>query len=408
MNEKFATSLSRITSEIGLATMEAPAKIKQGAAKLVLGLPKETSFQENRIGLTPEAVSLLVSRGHEVIVERGAGEGSHFYDIDYTNAGAEVVSSLEDVYKARIIIQVTPPRPDQIKLMFPGQLILSPIHLPTMEKSYLKSMMSHKITALAFEYVKDDSNTYPMVRSMSEIAGATCIHIAAEYLSNVNKGKGLLLGGITGVPPTKVVILGAGVVGEYASRTALGLGAEVKVFDNSIYKLMRLQNNIGRKIYTSIIQPDTLMQELETADVAIGAIHAEDGRAPIIVTEHMVSKMKAGAIIIDVSIDQGGCFETSEVTTHDDPIFKKYDVIHYCVPNIASRVSRTASYALSNIITPTLLKGSDVGGLEKLLWLDSGVRHGIYIYNGNLTNEHLSEKFNLKCTDLELLFAANF
>jgi alanine dehydrogenase len=276
-----------------------------------------------------------------------------------------------------------------------------------MDEAYIKSLMERNVTALAFEYLKDDFNTFPMVRSMSEIAGSTAILIAAECLNNFNNGKGYLLGGVSGVPSTRVVILGAGVVGEFASRTAKGLGANVIVFDNSVYKLMRLQNNIGARLSTCNIQPDLLAEELENCDVVIGAIHASEGRTPVIVSEEMVANMKPGSVIIDVSIDQGGCFETSNVTTHDDPTFRKYDVIHYCVPNIASRVSRTASAAISNILTPLLLKGNDMGGIEKLLWYNEGARHGVYVYNGSLTNQYLSDRFNIKFTDLDLLFAAN-
>lgn len=396
-----------IATEFGLAPMEAPAKLHHKSQKLVIGIPKACSFQDKRCAITPQSVALLVARGHDVIVETRAGEDSNFFDSDFTEAGAQIVYSIEDVYKAQTIIQVTPPREEEIQLMKPGQIIFSPLHLPTLQSSYIKKLMSKKVTAIAFEYLKDQAGTYPMVRSMGEIAGNTSILIAAELLSNANNGQGILLGSVAGVPPTKVVILGSGVVGEYASRTALGLGATVKVFDNSIYKLMRLQNNIGARLYTSIIQPDILMEELKTADVVVGAIHAKEGRSPVVVTEAMISHMKEGAVVIDVSIDQGGCFETSKVTTHDNPIFKKHGVIHYCVPNIASRVARTASHAYSNIITPTLLRGAEYGNFDNFLWNDDGVRHGLYIYNGSLTNQYLADKFDIKFTDLDLLFAAN-
>jgi alanine dehydrogenase len=267
--------------------------------------------------------------------------------------------------------------------------------------------MQKKVTALALEYIKDEAGSFPFVRSMSEIAGSSAIQIAGELLNSTKNGQGLLLGGISGVPPANVVVLGAGVVGEFAIRAALGLGASVKVFDNNIYKLMRLQNNVGRRLFTSAFYPDVLQKELEDADVVVGAIHSESGRTPIIVSEEIVSMMKPGAVIIDVSIDQGGVFETSEVTSHQNPTFKKYEVIHYCVPNIASRVARTASYAMSNILSSRLLKSSELGGIDKLFFYDHTSRHGVYIYKGCLTNKHLSERFNIKHTNIDLLFAGS-
>jgi len=357
--------------------------------------------------LTPSSVALLVNNGHRVLIETGAGEEAKFTDNDYSEAGAEIAFDTEKIYKADTLLKVTPVVEKELELLQTHQTILSPMHLPTLKQSLLNQLIQKKVTAFAFEYIKDEVKNFPFVRTLSEIAGYNAILIAAEYLSNLHNGYGVILGGITGVPPTKVVILGAGVVGEFASRAAIGLGAEVKVFDHNVYKLMRLQNNIGRRIFTSVLEPDTIQQELATADVAIGAIHAEKGRAPIIVPEHMVAEMLPGAVIIDVSIDQGGCFETSELTTHKEPVFTKHEVIHYCVPNIASRVPRTASRAISNVLTPILLKIGNYNSLDQLIWDNDGVRHGLYLYKGSLTNKHLGKKFNLKVTDLNLLMAAN-
>ncbi len=387
---------------------EAVMEVGKRGNSLYIGIPKERRFQENRISLTPESVSILVDSGHRVVVETKAGEGAHLFDTDYSEAGAEIAYSVEEVFKADILIKASPPSPDEIKMMHMHQTLISPIHLPTLSAEVIQQLMAKKVTALAFEYIKDNSHTFPIVRSMSEIAGNTSVLIAAEYLSNLNQGKGVLLGGITGIPPASVVILGAGTVGEYAARTAIGLGAEVKVFDNSIYKLKRLQSNIGMRVYTSILRQDILTKVLHHADVAIGAIHSKSGRTPIVVTEDMVQNMKAGSVIIDVSIDQGGCFETSEITDHNKPFFKKYDVIHYCVPNIPARVPRTASTAISNVLTPSLLEASQLGGFERLLYTNPNTRHGVYIYKGSLTNLHLSEHFKIKFTDLDLLFTATF
>ena len=397
-----------IVTKLGLEPRESPAMIANKQAKLFIGIPKERNFQEHRIGLTPESVRTLVANGHRIVIESNAGMDSHFYDTDYSEAGAEICDSREEVYKADIIIKIAPPALDEIDLMQMGQTLISPIHLPTMQREYLTKLMDKKITALAFEYTKDHAGFFPFVRSMSEIAGNSAILIAAEYLSNTNHGKGILLGGVSGVPPAKVVILGAGAVGSYAARAALGLGAIVSVFDNNVYKLQRLQEKVNARVFTSIISPTILEDELKTADVAIGAIHSKKGRTPVIVSEQMISRMKAGSVIVDISVDQGGCFETSHITSHSHPVFKKYDVTHYCVPNIASRVSRTASYAFSNILMPILMHCGELNGIKALIADDAGIRNGIYLFNGSLSNEHLSKLFNIKGTNLDLLFAISF
>ncbi len=402
----------RGAEEVAKMTMEPQelmVEVHRKSGSLSIGVPKEILFQENRVPLTPESVAVLVNNGHHVVIQSKAGDNAHIYDTDYSEAGAEIAISGEEVYKkAHIILKSGPPSPEEINMMSMNQTLISPIHLPTLKQDTIHQLMSKKITAIAFEYIKDASHMFPIVRSMSEIAGNTSVLIAAEYLGNRKDGKGVLLGGITGIPPAQVVILGAGTVGEYAARTALGLGAEVKIFDNSIYKLKRLQSDIGHRVYTSIFHEHTLASALKYADVAIGAIHSKSGSTPMMVTEAMVEGMKAGSVIVDVSIDQGGCFETSEVTSHDKPFFKKFDVIHYCVPNIPSRVPRTASIAISNVLTPILLEAASVGGFEKLLYMNDCTRHGVYIYKGSLTNYHLSKEFKIKYTDLNLLFSATF
>jgi alanine dehydrogenase len=396
-----------IVSKLGLQPMEQAAMVAQKKAKLYIGIPRERNFQEHRIALTPESVKTLVANGHRIIIERGAGSDSHFSDSDYSEAGAEISDSIEEVYSADVIIKIAPPQLHEIDYMQVSQTLISPIHLPTLTKEYIQKLMKKKITAQAFEYTKDEAGMFPFVRAMSEIAGSSVVLLAAEFLSNANEGKGILLGGISGVPPAKVVILGAGVVGTYAARAANGLGAIVSVFDNNVYKLMRLQEKINARVFTSTISPIILEEELKSADVAIGAIHSKQGRTPVIVSEEMVSKMKPGSVVIDVSVDQGGCFETSEITSHAHPTFKKYDVIHYCVPNLPSRVSRTASYAFSNILTPILIRCGEISGFKNLIYEDSGIRNGIYIYQGHLTNEHLSNLFSIKNSNLDLLFATN-
>jgi len=401
------SEMTDIAMQAMMQPQEVMLEVKSKKNNLYIGIPKETSFQENRIALTPLSTSLLVLHGHEVIIESGAGEAANFSDQAYSEQGAQIVYDKREIYKADIIIKIAPPTEDEIELMKTGQVLFSTLQMSTLKPDFLKTLMKKKVTALSFEYLRDEGNILSVVRAMSEIVGTTSVLIAAEYLSNVFDGKGLMLGGITGVPPTEMVILGAGTVGEYAARTAIALGAEVKVFDSSIYKLRRLQDNIGSRLFTSVIQPVVLKKALLNCDVAIGAIRPTNGRSPCIVTEETVSQMKPNSVIIDVSIDQGGCFETSEVTNHTDPTFKKHDIIHYCVPNIASRVARTATYALTNIFTPILLDIGEKGGIKNVIWEKPGVRNAIYLYQGQLTNQHLADRFNIPHKDLDLLIVSN-
>jgi alanine dehydrogenase len=395
-----------ISSGFSYETLAETLDIKPSAASLSIAIPKENAFQENRIALTPDAVGVLVSNGHRVAVEYKAGEGSHFSDNDYAEAGALIIHDKKELFKNDLIVKSAPVSDVELPLLTAGQTIISPIHLPVMKTHILEKMMEKKITALSFENLKDESGHNPIVRSMSEIAGSAVMLIAGQYLGSVNSGKGVLLGGISGIPPTKVIIIGAGIVGEYAARTALAVGASVKVFDNNIYKLKRLQNNIGVRLWTSVLEPKILAKQLKTCDVAVGALTSASGRTPVVVSEEMVSMMRPGSVIVDVSIDRGGCFETSEVTSHEMPVIIKFGVIHYGVPNIPSGFARTASQAISNVLMPLLLKISDEGGLEKLIWHQLNIRNGVYLFKGALTNFHLSQRFNLKYTDLNLLIAS--
>ena len=401
-----ASSKPFVSPSFTYETLEETLDIKPKGAELLIGIPRETSFQENRIALTPEAVSVLIANGHRVIMETKAGEGASYSDNDYSEAGAKIASSKKEIFECEILVKSAPVCEEEIRLIKPNQFIISPIHVTAMKREILEKMMEKKVTALSFENLKDDSGHNPIVRSMSEIAGSAVMLIAGQYLSNANNGKGVLVGGISGIPPTKVIIIGAGIVGEQTARTALAMGASVKIFDNSIYRLKRLQNNIGLRLYTSVIEPKILSKQLKTCDVAVGALAASGGRTPLIVTEEMVSRMRPGSVIVDVSIDHGGCFETSRITTHTEPVFRKYDVIHYCVPNIPSGFARTASQAISNVLMPLMLEMADDGGFENLVWYKINIRSGIYLFKGALTNFHLSERFDLKFTDLNLLIAS--
>lgn len=387
-------------------TLEETLDVKPKGAQLHIGIPKETAFQENRIALTPDAVGVLVSNGHNVVIEHNAGEPTHFKDKDYSEAGAKIVYDKAEVFKAPILVKSAPVVDEDLPFLQYNQQIFSPIHMSVMKASLLEKMMEKRVTGISFEALKDDSGTYPIVRSMSEIAGSAVMLIAAQYLGSANHGKGVLLGGISGIPPTKVIIIGAGIVGEYAARAALALGASVKVFDNSVYRLKRLQNNVGHRLWTSVLEPRILSKQLKTCEVAVGALGSQSGRTPVVVTEEMVSNMRPGSVVIDVSVDRGGCFETAEITTHEHPIFMKYGVIHYCVPNIPSGFARTASQAISSVLMPLLLEAGDSGGFENLIWHKVNLRSGIYLFKGALTNFHLSQRFDLKYTDLNLLIAS--
>jgi alanine dehydrogenase len=374
--------------------------------KLKIGVPRENQKIENRVALTPESIEILVNKGHEVFVESDAGKQASYSNKKYSDHGAIVVADKSEVYRCDIILKVAPMTIEEADLLTSAQLIISSLHFNENLEGYIKKLMEKKATAIAFENLKDDDNLYTIDRTMSEISGATAILIAAEYLSNIHEGKGVYLGGITGITPAEVVIIGAGTTGEYAAKAAIGLGAQVKVFDNSNIKLRKLQNNIGQRVFTSVIHNKVLEKALSSADVVIGALPPHEIGMKYIVSEKMIKKMKEGSVVIDLTIDHGGCFETSECRTHQNPVFKKFGVIHYCVPNIPSRVARTASIALSNVFVPLLLSIDEYGGIKYLLQNDMGVRHSVYLYNGILTNLFIGEKLGIPSKDITLLMAA--
>jgi alanine dehydrogenase len=406
MSSKYGSGLEELAKGRTLYPQEALLKVKESNKSLFIGIPKEIAFQENRVSLRPEAVSLLINNGHEVWVETGAGNASKFSDQEYSDSGAKIKYSPQEVFEADIVLKVEPPTLEEIEYLKPGKTLISALQLGNQKSEFIEALNKKKITAVGFEFIEDKVGGMPVVRAMSEIAGSTVMLIAAEYLSSVNDGRGIILGGITGVPPTKVIILGAGTVAEYAARAALGLGAKIEIYDNHIYKLRRLKHALGHQIYTSTIDHANFSESLKSADVVIGAIRAEKGRVKCIVTEEMVSQMRQDSIIIDVSIDQGGCFETSHLTTHKKPIFRKHGVIHYCVPNIPARVARTATTAFSNIFTPILLHAAEMGGIEEMILSSKWFTKGVYSYKGSCTNIHIAQKFNLKHKDLSLLMAA--
>ncbi len=390
----------------GLLPKEEMLEVGRKPRSLVIGIPKEDHKTESRVALTPEAVEILISNGHELLIENEAGKGANYANTDYSEKGAQIIRSKAEVFKADIILKIAPPSAEEIELMKSQQVLISTLQLTSQCKEFIETFIRKRITAICFERIKDENNYYPVTRSMSCIAGNTAVLIAAEYLSNQRGGKGVMLGGITGITPTEVIILGAGTAAEYAVRAAMGLGAFVKVFDRSVHRLTRLQNNLGMRLHTSVFHQRVIKKALTSADVLIGAIHLSDKGPRYYVTEDMVKGMKKGSVIVDLSIDQGGCVETSELTSQTDPVFTKHGVVHYCVPNVTSRVARTASIAISNVFLPILLDLGDSGGLNTMLKEDPGFRHGVYVYNGILTNEYLGKVFNLPSKDIDLLMAA--
>lgn len=401
-NEK---NISNFSLSSQLMPKEEKLAFSPKKASLTIAVLKEDNDTERRVCLSPEAVGLLVQNGHTILVEQGAGKASQYDDVLYSEEGARIVESKEELLKAQVILKVSALSKEEISALGKNQTLLTTLQLMSRDKSYFTQLAERKITALAFEKIKDNTGFYPIIRSMGEIVGGTSLHIAAKYLAHHKYGNGSMLGGIPGLKPTEVVIIGAGTVAENAARAAIGMGANVKVFDNSVYRLRRLQSNIQRKIFTSILQPKNLEEALITADVVLGAMRKRKGILSFMVPATMIQKMKKGAVIVDVSIDQGGLFETSRLTTHNKPVYQEFGITHYCVPNIASSVPRTASQALSNFFMPVILQIAEEGGVDQLLRNDVGFRSGVYLYNGVVTDREIGEAFHMAYRDLELLLA---
>ncbi|MFA7448870.1 MAG: alanine dehydrogenase [Weeksellaceae bacterium] len=375
-------------------------KLREGS--LSIGIPKEIHHQERRIGLSPDAVQVMVANGHDITVESGAGEGANYSDQEYSEAGAKISYDSKSVFSKPIVLKVSPLTLEEIDLLTPNAFLISTVQINMQTRSYFEKLAAKKVTAIGFEYLRDAHGHLPVVRLLSEIAGTTSILLAGELMANTNGGSGVLMGGVAGVRPAEVVILGAGTVGEFATKAALGLGASVRVFDDSLTRLRRLQTDLGVRISTSMLDPKELGKSLKRCDVVIGALRGE-ARTPCIVSEKMVKNMKSGAVIIDLSIDNGGCFETSEITTHKKPYVIKHDVIHYGVTNVTSRVARTTTKALSNYFLQYLLQISKEGGFEQVVKNDRGLRSGIYLYHGLMTKKKISDWFDLSYHDINLL-----
>lgn len=385
-----------------LETQTERLEIRPKKSSLLMGVPKETCFEEKRIPLCPDAVQFLTSQGHRVCIEANAGLDSGYSDRDYAEAGGEICEDPKKVFGCPIVIKIEPPTHEEIDLMAPNATLISALQLKTRDKNYFEKLQGKKINAVGIDYIKDSQNRYPLISTLSQIAGVASIQIASEILASKSSQNGVLIGNIAGVPPTEIVIIGAGAVGESAVRTALGLGASVKVFDNSITRLQNLKDKLGNHLFTSTLQPKLLLKSLKRCQIAIGALKGVE-RCPIVVSEDMVQNMKTGALIIDVGIDQGGNFETSELTSHSNPVIEKFGVLHYGVPNIPSRYARTSSLAISNILSAYINQISEFGGLEEAFRRDQGLKNALYLYKGILTSQTVAHWFDMPYRDINLL-----
>jgi alanine dehydrogenase len=380
-------------------------EIENSKRQLHIGIPAETGYYENRIALTPETTKILTRNGHIVTVEKQAGNGANYTDLQYSEAGA-YIRERNEVYQADIILKINPPAIEEIGLMKKRQLIFSFLPEYQLSDEYIRKLSEKQITAIALENIKDRLNGYPFVRSMSEIAGNISVQIASEYLCKSTGGKGVLLGGISGINPAEVVIIGSGTAAEFAARSALGLGAFVRVFDDSVQRLQSLQRNLGVRLYTSMMHPQTLSGTLASADALLCTTYINGFQHKSLIGEEMVKQMKSGSVIVDLSIQGGGCCETSELRTLANPTFVKHGVIHYCAPNITSLVPHTASMAISNILVNIIRNMGRHGSLSNWLKTDTDLRNGDYMYNGILTNQYIGTFFGISFQDIHLLMSA--
>lgn len=388
-------------------TMEKPALLREQHQALRIGVPRELVNEERRVSLTPSGVATLVADGHEVCVLAGAGTSAHFSDVEYTEAGADVVDDPAELYaKSNLVVKVGPPAHEELQYLQEKQILISALNLGGTTPDFLSRLMKLGITAIGFEFIRDPDGTFPIVRMMHEIMGSMAIQVAARYLESDGGGKGIMLGGISGVPPASVVIIGAGVVGEWAARTALGYGAHVIVLDTDLSALRALEHYLDRRITTAMATDAYTRSAVASADVVVGAMISAGQRSPVLVTEDMVASMRPGSVIVDVVIDQGGCIETSRATSHSEPTFVLHDVVHHCVPNMPSNAARTATYALTNVLVPYLLQIGDAGSINEALWGNAGLRNGTYVYRKHLTKKSLATMFGMPYRDVELLIAS--
>lgn len=395
------------TEQIGLKTLEKHLIRSKSKVSLKIGLPKEISNDERRVSLTPGGVSILKANGHEIFIEKGAGESANFTDKEYADSGAEIAYSADELYKkSELILKIAPLVEEEFEFLEEDQSLISALHMGSQTKKYLEALTEKSITGIGYEFIRGEDKEFPIVRMMHEITGSMSVQIAAHYLESMSGGQGIMLGGISGVPPATVVILGAGITGEYAARTALGYGAQVFVMDTDLTALRRLENALDRRIITAVANHQYLNSALKFADIIIGAAMAEGERSPCWVTEEMILNMKPGSVVVDTVIDQGGCVATSRPTTHSNPVYSQHDVIHHCVPNIPANVPRTATYALNNVLVPYILAIGDAGGVKECLWENVALRNGAYSYKKHITKKSLAKMFDMNFREIEMLIAS--
>ncbi len=404
MNQRKGGKLSTLANDQLLPREELYKRTPRNI-KLNIGIPDNSASIEYSVPLTPQSVEVLVNNGHDVFIETGAGKEANYSDQAYSDCGAVICRSAAEIFQCDIILKMSPFTQEETEMMKGNQLILSPLYLTLQTQESVRRLMRKKVTAVGFEYMKDEEGMFPVERIFSEIMGNTAIIVASEYLSTARNGKGVILGSVTGISPTEVVILGSGTAAEFAARTALALGATVKVFDDSISKLVDFQSRLGARVFTSVFHPKALRKAMKTAEVVIGALSLNEV-PKMIVPEEMVEGMKDNSVIIDLNIIQGGCIATSRITNHKKPVFVEHGVIHYCVPNITSRVARTTSIAVSNILAPMLLEIGQSGGVNQYVKTNRGFCEGIYVFNGVLTNHDIGAVLNIPVTDINLLMAA--
>lgn len=404
MTSKEKPKESSLISKTMLLPQEEMLEVVKRGQKMKIGIPSDLHKVEYRVPLTPQAVDLLVSYGHEIYIEKNAGKSTSYSNEDYREAGATIVDTKEETFQCDIVLRISPFSSEEIDLLRGNQAIFSSMQVQAYCRESIQKLIQKKITAIAFEYLENEEGFLPFVHQMSQIAGVTSITVASEYLSKSRNGKGVLFGEVTGVTPAELVIIGTSTAAEYAARAALGLGIFVKVFDTSVYELSKLEEKLGRRVFTSVFYPKVLRKALVSADVVIGAMPF-NSTPKFKVSEELVKKMKEGSVIIDLNVSQGGCFETSECTDFNNPTYTKHGVVHYCVPNLPALVARTASISLSNILIPILLSVGESGGVDAYIKNSTGFRKGIYVYHGVLTNAEIGNLFNIPAKDINLLLA---
>ena len=360
---------------------------------MIIGIPREIKDNENRVGITPTGVAELVKHGHEVRVEQNAGLGSGFHDDEYAEAGAKIVSA-EEAWSAGLVIKVKEPLKNEFQYFSEGKIIYTYFHLAGVDPELTRQLLVKKVTAVAYETVEDAERRLPLLAPMSAVAGRVAVQVAAHYLAKFNGGSGILIGGVKGVKPAIVTIIGAGVVGYNAAQIAIGMGAETILIDVNEEKLYHLKHQLDGKPHIVLSNRHNIAETVKKSDIVIGAVLIPGGKAPFLVTEDMIRTMRPGSVVVDVAIDQGGCIETSKPTSHSNPIFKHHGVIHYCVTNMPGAFPRTSTIALTNATLHYALKIA-IHGLEHTAKEDKGFSKGINTYKGFVTYKPVADDLQM-------------